>query len=190
MDKYIQTERTVLRPLAVNDAERFASVYHDSKLSRMTGSIPHPFYPMAAEFWIMKARAAHARGLRYPYALTLKQDGINPDDAPLMGAFGLFSNEHGNWEIGYGLEKSLWGQGYATEAAQALLETADRSFDAPQIAAGHYDDNHASARVLTKLGFVPTGEAPLAYSMARLTKAPCVKYLRPAQSPPTTARAS
>jgi RimJ/RimL family protein N-acetyltransferase len=59
-------------------------------------------------------------------------------------------------ELYYGLERSHWGRGLATEACRALVDIA-RTLELRQLEASHFIDNSASARVLDKLGFESTG---------------------------------
>ena len=55
-------------------------------------------------------------------------------------------------EILYGIDSTLWGRGYATEAAHALLDWAFRETGLTRIFAGADAPNLASCRVLEKLG--------------------------------------
>jgi ribosomal-protein-alanine N-acetyltransferase len=56
-------------------------------------------------------------------------------------------------ELGYYLRPAYWQQGFASEAARAMVEYAFRTLNAPALFAGHYQDNVASKRVLERLGF-------------------------------------
>ena len=58
-------------------------------------------------------------------------------------------------EMGYGLAPSCWGQGWATEAAAAVLAWASR--DTPRIVARCHPGNVASRRLLERIGFVSIG---------------------------------
>jgi ribosomal-protein-alanine N-acetyltransferase len=60
-------------------------------------------------------------------------------------------------EIGYILAPSEWGQGLATEAAQALLNYARVRFDPPRVVAFTDPNHHRSQNVLLKCGFEPAG---------------------------------
>ena len=55
-------------------------------------------------------------------------------------------------EIGYSLNRHYWGNGYATEAAQALLECAFRAMNAHRVRAICDIRNTGSWRVMEKLG--------------------------------------
>ena len=56
-------------------------------------------------------------------------------------------------EIGYWLGVPFWGQGYATEAARAVIDYAFEEFGSTELRAGARVVNPASRRVLEKCGF-------------------------------------
>ena len=68
--------------------------------------------------------------------------------------------------------------GFATEAAQAVVDMADRTLRLPSLIAGHFADNPASAQVLRTVGFEPTGETVMRSCRARSAVEPCVVYRR------------
>lgn len=80
-----------------------------------------------------------------------------------------------NGELGYFFARKHWGKGYATEAMTAFLSDIFQRFPIDEICASHFDDNPASGRVLTKLGFTQTGKA-MGSSAARLEDAPETLY--------------
>ncbi|MFF9495987.1 GNAT family N-acetyltransferase [Streptomyces flaveolus] len=59
--------------------------------------------------------------------------------------------------LGYCYDEAAWGQGYATEAARALLGWAFDTLDLNRVQAEADTRNVASARVLEKLGFMREG---------------------------------
>lgn len=71
-----------------------------------------------------------------------------------------FLPETGETEVGYLLGREWWGQGYATEAAQASLNFTFQQFPLDQIIALVHPDNKASIRVIEKLGMKSTGLTP------------------------------
>jgi len=161
----IRTERLVLRQLTLEDAPAISKLAGDKDISRMTGTIPNPYPQLAAEFFLMLNQHSRQRERAYNYAITL--DGV-----ALMGVTGLFyRGDTPEIELGYWIGKPYWGQGYITEACQALLSEAQDSLSLNHIHAGVYSDNHASLRVLQKLGFKLTGEDEMYFSMARMEKA-------------------
>ena len=94
------------------------------------------------------------------------------EPARFIGSVGLGVND-GEIELGYWIARDYWGRGYATEAARAVLKLA-KTLGHRRISAGHFTDNPASGRVLTKVGFEPTGEVRSRFSLARGSEAPAV----------------
>ena len=75
-------------------------------------------------------------------------------DKSLAGFTGIWPfREAGEFELLYGVDERLWGHGYATEAAQAVIEYCFTTLRMPSICASSDVDNAASHRVLEKLGF-------------------------------------
>jgi RimJ/RimL family protein N-acetyltransferase len=170
MRHQIKTERLVLRPLMLEDAPAFSKLASDYDIAKMTGSIPHPFPLFSAEFKIMYLRRQKERGLAYPYAITR-------DGKELIGVIDLFrSAPDAALEIGYWLGKAYWGQGLVTEAAKAIIQEARQSLGVKALLAGAFTDNPASLTVLKKLGFLPTGEEEMYFSMARMKKARSINF--------------
>ncbi|MBO0852269.1 MAG: GNAT family N-acetyltransferase [Nocardia sp.] len=73
-----------------------------------------------------------------------------------MGTKGCLDPD-GGAEIGYGVNKSLWGAGYATEAVRALCTELLADPEITRITAETVADNVASQRVLEKIGFTRAG---------------------------------
>lgn len=63
--------------------------------------------------------------------------------------------EDGVFELGYQFRPSAWGKGYASEAGRAVIAWAAGNA-VTALFAGHHPDNHASKRVLMRLGFTYT----------------------------------
>ena len=57
-------------------------------------------------------------------------------------------------EVGFLLDRSWWGKGYATEAARAALQFGFEDFKLKQIIALVHPENLASQRVIEKLGMM------------------------------------
>jgi [ribosomal protein S5]-alanine N-acetyltransferase len=62
--------------------------------------------------------------------------------------------------LGYWFDRSEWGQGYAYEAACAVVRFARERVRLLKLTAGHAYDNSASGRILSKLGFRPFDVVP------------------------------
>ena len=76
-----------------------------------------------------------------------------------IGNCGIRRNRENDWEadIGYELAPHYWGQGYATEAARAIVSFGFQELGLHRIAAWCNADNLASARVLEKVGLQVEG---------------------------------
>lgn len=61
--------------------------------------------------------------------------------------------------LGYWLGKPYWGEGYATEAARAVLAAYWAGTSATEVVSGAFQENRMSQRILTKLGFRRTGQS-------------------------------
>lgn len=61
-------------------------------------------------------------------------------------------------EMGFHLLPTFWRQGYATEAATAVLNFAFDTLQVQAVYAGHHPSNVASSGALLKLGFEPVGK--------------------------------
>jgi [ribosomal protein S5]-alanine N-acetyltransferase len=168
----ITTRRLTLRPFETTDAPRVAYLAGDYDVSRMCGRVPHPYSVAAAQGWI-GGHLKTASRVNLPFAVTVPIDG-------LIGSCGIHraEGEADAWEIGYWFGLLYWGQGYASEAARAVMDWARDQLDAKVFLAGHFEDNPASGRVLRKLGFVRTGSAEL-FGLARQSTARGERYVWP-----------
>jgi len=77
------------------------------------------------------------------------------DARTIIGDVGLrpSSSNSEDIEITYHFASNHWGQGYATEAAQAVVNYGTELLGLPRILANVPTDHHAAARVVEKLGF-------------------------------------
>ncbi len=118
----------------------------------MTRSIPHPLSLAQAQDWLAKRVTEMAEEKSATFAVTLKST------SKLIGAIGLhIEPEHCCAEMGFWIGMDWWGQGYATEAARAVLRYAFELRGLNRIHAHHMTKNPASGRVLEKAGLVREG---------------------------------
>lgn len=137
----------------------------DWDVARMTGRIPHPYSDELAKQWISDLSEGEAvRGIIHQNVL--------------VGVCGYMPNDDGNSaEIGYWIGKPWWGRGIATEAAGALIDHCFEEAGFERVTCGHFVDNPASGRVISKLGFRYTGVG-LVWCEARQTDVETLKYER------------
>lgn len=143
----IRTQRLLLRPPRLADAARVSLLAGDYDVACMTGTLPHPYSEQMAAEWLKDAIAGEEGVL-----FMIERSGM------LIGCAGYraFGPEYA--EMGYWIGKPYWGQGYATEAARAVIAHAFDTDGFAYIKVGHFTDNRASERVIRKLGFVAQGE--------------------------------
>jgi [ribosomal protein S5]-alanine N-acetyltransferase len=109
--------------------------------------IPHPYTEENAQQFIATCQEDSATGTMTRFAISLRE---NPD---LCGGVGLRRDEmHQHAELGYWLGVPFWGKGYATEAAQAMLDYGFDTLNLHRIYASYYPENVASGQVLRKIG--------------------------------------
>lgn len=163
---FARTERLLLRPSWPEDAAELYQAIADEGIVRNLARAPWPYTEdEAARF------AALDHGETYPTFLLMRRT----DGAPrLVGACGL-GGRNGEAELGYWIARPYWGLGYATEAARAVIGIA-RAIGHKRLVAGHFTDNPASGRVLSKLGFRSTGRIAQRHSKGRGIKARCALY--------------
>ncbi len=100
-------------------------------------------------------------------------DGSAHGLSEVMGLIGLERMDRGQSEIGYWVAPAFWNTGLASEAVRALL--AANPQECATLFAEVFQDNPASARVLTNCGFDYIGDAE-AFSVARNAKVPTWTY--------------
>jgi len=145
----LYTARLRLRPFSLDDAPIVQVLAGHPDVARTTLAIPHPYPDGAAEAWIASHAAQFEQGTAVHFAIERSSDGA------VIGAIGLgLEREHARAELGYWVGKPYWGQGYCTEAAQAVVHYGFVSLDLNRIYAHHFTTNPASGRVLQKIGIV------------------------------------
>ncbi|HEY1559355.1 MAG TPA: GNAT family N-acetyltransferase [Caulobacteraceae bacterium] len=155
----LETGRLVLRPLEAADAEPMTPLADDPGVARMTTSIPHPFHRQMAEDFIARMSHADPRW-EATFAVTGR-------DGTFMGVVGIHPKDGLAPELGYWLGRPYWGRGYMTEAVSAALGWAGGAWGKRVLTSGHFADNEASGRVLSKSCFLYTGEVEPRFSLAR-----------------------
>jgi diamine N-acetyltransferase len=79
-------------------------------------------------------------------------------DDEVLGDLAVHLTQQGRTvEIGYTLERAVWGRGYAVEAASALVEYLFETAGVTRVEAMLHPDNPASAMVLERVGLLFEG---------------------------------
>jgi RimJ/RimL family protein N-acetyltransferase len=145
--RLIETERLLLRAPRTEDAKTIAILANDRRIAENTLRIPHPYGIADAQRFITGTNAGSGETV----FLIVRRD------ATVLGACGLAKRAPESAELGYWLAFAFWGNGYATEAAGAVIDYAFEDLGYEMLHAGARVSNLASRRVLEKCGFEWTG---------------------------------
>ncbi|HET6839422.1 MAG TPA: GNAT family N-acetyltransferase [Bradyrhizobium sp.] len=140
--RILETERLVLRRPTLADAKAIASLANDRRVAENTRRLPHPYSQDHA--------IAFVRGTANDDRETVFL--IENNHTPI-GMAGLDRRQAETPEIGYWLGVAYWGQGFATEAARAVIDFAFEEFEIERLMSGARVANPASRNVLEKCGF-------------------------------------
>ncbi len=141
----LETGRLTLRAPRRGDAKAMAALANDRRIAANTARIPHPYSAADAEEFVA---SVNRRDGETCFVIMLGDR--------LIGACGLDPQEDGP-ELGYWLGAPYWDQGFATEAARALIDYAFGELEHETLRAGARVSNPASRRVLEKCAFQWTG---------------------------------
>lgn len=149
MNIKLQTARLYLREFTLADAELLFQMHQDPAITRYTGD-PLPWDSVAAAKHVLKEAILpqYEKGIGR-WAVHLKQTD------EFIGWCGLKDVGH-EIDLGYRYIQTYWGNGYATEAAKAVLEYG-KALRLPNIVGRASVDNKASLRVLEKIGLQQEG---------------------------------
>jgi ribosomal-protein-alanine N-acetyltransferase len=142
----IETSRLVLRrPLAADAPAMFKRYANNPEVTRFLGWPRHQTLDDTLAF----LRFSDAEWVRWPvgpYLIASRADGR------LLGSTGLAFETHDSAMTGYVLAEDAWGQGYATEALEAMVDLA-RHLGVARLYALCHPQHRASWHVLEKCGF-------------------------------------
>jgi len=154
----LETERLVLRPFVVTDAEamyrnwesdpevmRFMGIEACNDMDEIHGRISNwmnYFHELGDSAWCV-------------FAIELKSDG------EVIGAidFAETNHEARSAEIGYRIGKAWWGKGYITEALKAVISYCFGVVGLNRLWANYDPRNPASGKVMLKAGMLYEGTA-------------------------------
>lgn len=142
----LETERLILRQFSIQDAKRVQHLAGAEELARST-FLPHPYKDGIAERWILSLIDEYKKDRIVNFAVDLKETNT------LIGSIGIqLEIGHSRGELGFWMGLPYWGQGYCTEAGQAVLQYGFNDLMLNRIGASQFSSNPASGRVLQKLG--------------------------------------
>lgn len=165
----IEAERFTLRPLRRSDSGLIEMYSSDERVARGTRTIPHPLPPGATEAFIARSHAPD----RTEDIWVL--DGSAQGLSEVVGVITLKRMDRNQSEIVYWVAPAFWNTGLASEAVQAIVDANPHG--SKTLFAEVFQDNPASARVLTNAGFEYIGDAE-AFAIARNARVPTWTYIR------------
>jgi RimJ/RimL family protein N-acetyltransferase len=141
----LETERLTLRKPTLADVKAITALADDRRIALMTRRLPHPY---------TQDDAVH-------FVKTIADTGetvflIESDFKP-VGVAGVDWSEPDAPELGYWFGVEHWGQGFATEAARAVIDYTFEEFAVDQMMSGARVVNPKSRNVLEKCGFQWSG---------------------------------
>ncbi|MEW4353432.1 GNAT family N-acetyltransferase [Streptococcus pneumoniae] len=152
-NRNLETERLLLRPVTLDDAEVMYAYASDEETTRYV-------FPTHTSLEGTKSTIAQYF-LQYPlgcFGIELKSE------KKLIGTISLMEIKQDirKAELGYCLSKEYWNKGYATETLSALLKLAFEVLSLNAVTARFDRDNLASGRVMEKAGMRFSHEEPYA----------------------------
>jgi len=148
----LETERLILRRIAMSDAKDIFAYSCDEEVARHV-------------LWSAQKDISEARD--YCKFMMRKYRNDEPSSwgiiekrtNRLVGTIGFmdYSEDNATVEVGYSLARWLWNSGYMTEALCAVIDYAFESMDVNRIEAQHELTNPSSGRVMEKCGMRKEG---------------------------------
>lgn len=147
---FVETERMTLRRLTHADTENLIALDSDPAVMRFLGNGQPTPRLVIERGTLPRMLASYDRyaGLGY-WAAESKNDG------EFLGWFELRPSGNGPFddvELGYRLRSEVWGRGYATEGAAAVIRKGFLEFGVRRVFATTMAVNTPSRRVLEKCG--------------------------------------
>jgi RimJ/RimL family protein N-acetyltransferase len=152
MDLILETNRLLLRPLELSDAEDMFTMDKNPEVHKYLWQTPAKEIEEIIKV-IDYVRSQYKKNNIGRFATIIKETG------EFIGWTGIkFVDDHtenGNtnfYDYGYRLNQKFWGKGYATEASLAWLEYGFNQMNIDKMNAYTHAQNGASNHVLQKVG--------------------------------------
>ena len=142
----LETPRLHLREFVPEDADALALVVSDAETMRY---YPSPMDRAGVEEWIARNRRRYVQNGHGLWAMELKSTGEFLGDC---GVTVQLVDAVEELEIGYHLRRDRWGNGYATEAAQACRDWVFANRDVDHVISLIRPENMPSRRVAERNG--------------------------------------
>ena len=144
VDRELRTDRLLLRPFRLQDVDSVFA-YHSDPPWAFFYPDPHPFERSDAEAMVAECES---RDWEKQPTWAIEMNG------EMIGEIGLsFDEERRRAELEFGIARRRWGNGFASEAATAVVQNAFRILlQLSRIYAVTDSGNSSARRVLEKVG--------------------------------------
>ena len=157
----IETERFDLRTLRRSDLGLIKLYTSDARVAQNTANIPHPLPHGLMDAFITRAMA------RDRDEDVWVMDCTKSNGAEVAGVISLTHLDRNQSEVGFWVAPAFWNSHLASDAVMALVQA--NPLGNIDMFATVFQDNPASAKVLTNGGFIYLGDAET-YCLARDAK--------------------
>ena len=155
-DMVLRTERLLLRPLELADAELLWPATSDPEISRYMAWEPHTDIAQTVSFLQGEvARRETGRGITWGIFKEGAFCGIASLIALIRSHRALTYNKA---ELAYWLHRDYQGQGIATEAVRRVMQFSFDELGLHKICVSHFTINQGSEQLIKRLGFRYIGE--------------------------------
>ena len=144
-EKEIKTERLKLKSPQMDDGVGLTELINDKSVVKWLSDIPFPYTVRHAEEFIERAQEKALKNESYNFMIF--------QNNKMIGGIGLTEFRKRSCELGYWLGKKYWGNGFATEAVNGILDFGFNNLKRKEIYAAYKLGNEGSKRVLKKCGF-------------------------------------
>lgn len=143
----LSTKRLTLRPPAKRDIATLVRLANNSKVAENLGAMPHPYGEIDAEHWVYTLAKPGERAQTFAVTDRYSDEFMGGCSYRPCGV------HEGQVSIGYWLGEEYWGQGFAAEASQTLIDFAFENETINTVWVSVRVSNHQSRRVIEKCGF-------------------------------------
>ena len=144
----LETDRLLLRPFTPEDAQQMYDNWaSDPEATRFLTWKPHASVD-ATRNWLTYRATQYEKPDYYGWAITLKDSGEVIGDISIVRS----DEDLRMAELGWVLARKCWGQGYAPEAARAMIDHLIDTVGYHRIQAWHDVQNPKSGRAMIKSG--------------------------------------
>jgi diamine N-acetyltransferase len=147
----LRGERVILRPIERDDLERLAELGRDLETAHRRNDSPPLPRPLAEHIGWHEAEASEPPTNAAWFAIEV--GGVVIGD----GGLHEIDHYHGRAELGIGLGRDYWGQGYGQDAVRTLLEYAFRQLNLRKVSLEVLADDARAVGAYRKAGFQEEG---------------------------------